>query len=327
MVSKRTVLLVGCGSIGQRHARLLGEREDISLWICDPVEENLVTPQNETRVDRVFADYRMGLQEQPDMVWVCTPNRLHAPVAIDALNAGADVFCEKPLADTVEAAQAIVDTVEQSGKTCMLGYSLRWNPGYQFMAQAIQSGQIGAPVAGRVRLHGYESLLCARTNYRQSERGALLLDYSHEIDALRWFLGEIVEARAFAATLGSREKSITPNIVAGILRFAGGQVATLQIDYVQLPGAREIDIFADKGMLHYNTGDGFVRCYTGGDGDYHDVPGALPRDDYYRNEIQSFLDAVDGKCAPVVTAQDGLQVMKAVFELVTSYEGSLPPAM
>ena len=325
MTSKRTVLVVGCGSIGQRHARLLDEREDLSLWICDPVEENLAATQAETSPVKIFTDYQAGLQERPDVVWVCTPNRLHAPVAIDALHAGADVFCEKPLADTVEAAQAIADAVEETGKTFMLGYSLRWNPGYQFMDTAIQSGKIGAPIGGRVRLHGYQSLLCARTGYRQSERAALLLDYSHEIDALRWFLGEIVDAKAFATTLGNREKIIDPNVVAGILRFAGGQVATLQIDYVQRPDAREIDIFADDGMLHYNTGDGFVRCYTGQEGEFEDVNGTLPhRDDYYRAEIQSFLDAVDGKRPPVVTVQDGLQVMKAVFALVGSYEESQP---
>jgi len=324
MASKRTVLVVGCGSIGQRHARLIGEREDLSLWICDTVEENLVATQEATRVEKVFTDYEVGLGEKPDMVWVCTPNRMHAPVAIDALHAGADVFCEKPLADTVEAAQAIADAVEQTGKTFMLGYSLRWNPGYQFIGSAIQSGKIGTPIGGRVRLHGYHSLECARTNYRASERAALLLDYSHEIDALRWFLGDVVEAQAFATTMGNREKIIEPNIVAGILRFAGGQVATLQIDYVQRPDAREIDIFADDGMLHYNTNDGFVRCYTGQTGDFEDVPGSLPRDDYYRNEIQSFFDAVDGTGPAVVTVQDGLEVVKTVFALVESYEKSMP---
>ena len=120
--------------------------------------------------------------------------------------------------------------------------------------------------------------------------------------------------------MGHREKKISPNIVAGILRFQDGQVATLQIDYVQRPDVREIDIFADDGMLHYNTGDGYVRCYTGQEGQYEDIPGSLPRDDYYRAEIQSFLDAVDGKCPPVVTAQDGLEVLKVVYALVSSYE-------
>lgn len=320
MTAKRTVLVVGCGSIGQRHARLLGEREDLALWVCDPLEDNLEAAQEEAQVEKAFTDYRVGLKENPDMVWVCTPNRLHAPVAIDALHAGADVFCEKPLADTVDAGQAIVDAVVQTGRAFMLGYSLRWNPGYQFIDRAIREGKVGTVVGGRVRLHGYQSLLFARTNYRQDERAALLLDYSHEIDALRWFLGDVVEVKAFATTMGHREKKISPNIVAGILRFQDGQVATLQIDYVQRPDVREIDIFADDGMLHYNTGDGYVRCYTGQEGQYEDIPGSLPRDDYYRAEIQSFLDAVDGKCPPVVTAQDGLEVLKVVYALVSSYE-------
>lgn len=323
MTSKRTALIIGCGSIGQRHARLLGERDDIDVWACDPVPKNLEEVQEKASISKSFSDHKAALREGPDLAWICTPNSLHAPISIDALEAGTHVLCEKPLADTVEAGQAIVDAVEATGRTLMVGYTMRWWPAFQFIHQAIQQGKIGTAIGARTRLHGYRSLEWARSDYRSRERAAILLDYSHEIDYLRWFLGDIVEAKAFATTMGNRERIVSPNIVVAILQFEGGQVATLHFDYVQRPDTREVDIFADDGMLHYNTSDDYLKFYVGQEGACQEIPGKLADyDDPYRDEIHAFLDAVDGKCKPEVSAHDGLEVLKIVFGLADSYEAA-----
>ena len=89
---EKTVLIVGCGSIGGRHARLLAEREDIVLWSCDVNESHLDQVSSCTKIEKQYSDYRVALKEKPDMVWVCTPEESHAAVSIDALRAGADVF-------------------------------------------------------------------------------------------------------------------------------------------------------------------------------------------------------------------------------------------
>ena len=107
--AKKTVLIAGCGSIGHRHARLLSERPDVVLWGCDPNPEMLEDIASQAAIERQFSDHRAALAKGPDMVWVCTPEETHAPIAIDALRAGADVFCEKPLADSVESGRAIIE--------------------------------------------------------------------------------------------------------------------------------------------------------------------------------------------------------------------------
>lgn len=322
MTSKRVALIVGCGSIGQRHARLLSERGDLEVWACDPIEKNLQEAQQKATISRTFADYESALREKPDFVWVCTPNRLHAPVAIAALEAGAHVFCEKPLADAVEAGQAICNAVQATGKTLMVGYTMRWMPGLQFIARTIREGRIGHVIGGRVRVHGARSLEVARSDYRRYERAALVLDYSHEIDYLRWFLGDVTEAKALSATLGNPAQVISPNVVSAVLRFAQGSLVSLHYDYIVRPGAREIEIFADNGMIRYNTNDEHLQLYVGQEGNGEKVyVKPADYDDPYRAEIQSFLDAAAGRCAPVVSAWDGLEVLKVVFAIVDSYEG------
>jgi UDP-N-acetylglucosamine 3-dehydrogenase len=321
--TKRTALVVGCGSIGQRHARLISEHADIEVWACDPVESNLREVAAKARIARTFVDHKAALGERPDLVWVCTPNRLHAPVAVDALDAGADVLCEKPLSDTIEAAQTIVDAVEATGRTLLVGYTMRWFPGFQFIDRVVEEGQLGTIFGARVRLHGYRSLEVARTDYRRYEKAALLLDYSHEIDYLRRFLGDVAEAKAFSATMGHRQHIISPNVVTAILRFANGPLATLHFDYIQKPGARELDIFADGGMIHYDTNDDYLSFYQGLEGHCeHVAVKPADYDDPYRAEIQAFLDAVDGKSPTQVSAKDGLAVLKAVYAIVDSYESA-----
>ena len=323
MSAKRTALVVGCGSIGQRHARLAGEHGDIEVWACDPVEKNLVEVRQKAPIARSFTDYKVALQARPDLVWVCTPNRLHAPVAVDALHAGAHVLCEKPLADTVEAGQAIVDAVVATGRTLLLGHTLRWFPGFQFIRRAIEEGQLGTVVGGRASVQGYHSLEMARTDYRRYEKAALLLDYAHELDYMRWFLGEVVDVKAVATTMGHVDHIMTPNVIDAALRFAGGQVGAVHYDYVVMPGVREIEIFGDNGKIYYETSQPTLDVYRGREGQCEKVPvQSADYDDPYRAEIQAFLDAVDGKCPPVVTAQDGLETLKVIYRIVDSYEAA-----
>ena len=332
MTSRRKALVVGCGLIGQIHARLLGERSDVEVWACDPVEDNLREVQENAAIGKTFSDYDIALQERPDLVWVCTPNRFHAPIAIAAMEVGADVLCEKPLADTLEAGQAIANAVETTGRTLMVGYTLRWYPGFQFNHQAIDEGRFGTVVGGCTRLHGGNALRCSRSDYRRHEKAALLLDFSHEIDYMRWFFGDVVEVKAIAATIGHCEPMISPNIVEAILRFADGRIASVHLDYVQPPGNyREVEIFADGGMIRYNTNEDHLSFYVGkmskidlfaGQGKDWAKVYARPADvnDPLRAEIQTFLDAVDGKCPPPVSVYDGLAVLKILFTIIASYE-------
>jgi predicted dehydrogenase len=255
-------------------------------------------------------------------VWVCTPNRLHAPVAVDALRAGAHVLCEKPLADTVEAGQAIVDAVVATGQAFLLGHTLRWFPGLKFIKQAIQEGKLGVVVAARASVQGYRSLEVARTDYRRYEKAALLLDYAHETDYLRWYLGEVTQVKAVAATLGRRQHVISPNVIDVALQFAGGPIAAAHYDYVVKPGKREIEVFGDGGRIYYDTGMDTLDFCQGDEGQCEKVHvKPADYDNPYRDEIQNFLDAVDGKDAPVVTAQDGLETLKVIYRIVESYEG------
>jgi len=126
-----TILIVGLGSIGQRHARLLSERADVKLLLCDLSKKNqqdlIASVKNKHAV--FFDDYDKALLENPDIVFVCTHNDLHVPMGIKAVEIGADIFIEKPISDSLESANSLLECTKKAGCLCHVGYMLRFDDG------------------------------------------------------------------------------------------------------------------------------------------------------------------------------------------------------
>ncbi len=320
MKDKKTVLIVGCGSIGHRHGRLLSERPDVVLWVCDSNKDMLDDICSCAKIERRFSDYATALKEGPDMVWVCTPEESHAAIAIDALHAGADVFCEKPLADSIESGKTIVDAVEQTGRTFTVGYVLRCESGINMIKKFVDEKKVGDVVSARVCIGDYETLVAyCKTDYPLQGEGKLVMDYTHEIDYLRWFFGDPVEVAAMSARLGDFEKRPDPNVVEAILSFESGAIVGLHLDYVQYPGRRSMEIFGDKGRISYDVGDNYVQVQMLGESDSEKIELTDERDDWFRLEHKLFFEAAGGAAPPMVSAQNALETMKVGRAIIESY--------
>jgi predicted dehydrogenase len=278
--TNKTVLIAGCGSIGHRHARLLSERPDVVLWGCDLSKEMLESICSKATIERQFSDHRDALKERPDLVWVCTPEEGHAAIAVDALRAGADVFCEKPLADSIESGQAIVDEVRQTGRTLFVGYVLRCESGINLIKKLMDEKRIGTVISAEASVGDYETLVAyCKTDHVLRGKDTLVRDYSHEIDYLRWFFGEPVEVAAMSDCLGDFEKMPDPNIVEAILRFESGALVRLHLDYMQDPGRRSILLVGDRGRISYTVGDQYVQVQMLGEARPEKIPLTDQRDD------------------------------------------------
>lgn len=102
------ILIVGSGAIGEMHAQVIGAAGGHSLAFCDSSRESAQRLANAFGADEIYADYTEAIRKScAQAVIVCTPNFLHAPVTIEALGAGCDVLCEKPMASTLQQAAAM----------------------------------------------------------------------------------------------------------------------------------------------------------------------------------------------------------------------------
>ncbi len=216
------VLVVGCGSIGKRHARLLTEQHGVEVLVCDALEENLKLALEQAPGSRGFTDFDAALAESPDAVYVCTPNHLHRPMAVAALEAGCHVMCEKPVADSIENAEAIAAAAAASDRMLTVGYSLRSHAGMRRLRELVAEGICGTIVGGRAMVGTYFTLMCATTPYRMTEPNALIIDYTHLLDYLGMLIGPIVRVSAESVTMGDLDMLPTPNVFSILLTHESG---------------------------------------------------------------------------------------------------------
>lgn len=153
-MSKRLRIgFIGAGAIAGTQLRMLGKRDDVDVVaVADPQAASLAALADRHDVPGRYADYKTMLRNETlDAVSVCTPNHLHAAPTIAALKAGADVLCEKPMARTTAEAKRMAATAQALGRKLMIAFQYRFNPRTQFLRRAVDDGQFGRILYGKVR--------------------------------------------------------------------------------------------------------------------------------------------------------------------------------
>lgn len=151
-MSRKRVLVVGLGNMGMSHALAYTRIPDYEVvGVCTRRIADKELPEA-LRGAKRFSDYEEALAElKPDVVSVNTLPDTHAPFAIKAMEAGAHVFVEKPLAETVESAQEVVDTAKRTGRKLVIGYILRQHPSWIKFIEIAR--QLGTPLVFRMNLN------------------------------------------------------------------------------------------------------------------------------------------------------------------------------
>ncbi|MBK8249821.1 MAG: Gfo/Idh/MocA family oxidoreductase [Gemmatimonadetes bacterium] len=307
----RRVVVVGAGSIGQRHLRNLAELgiEAAALRTYRGTTGPLVGVPSLTTWDAVdvFA---------PDAIIIANPTALHSEVAVRAASAGYHLLVEKPLAHDVAAAVAACRAAAHAGVVALVGYHFRHHPSLQVMRDWIRQGAIGTPVHAQVTwgeyLPGWHPGEDHLTGYsaRRALGGGAVLTLSHPIDYLRWLLGEVTEVSAMVSQ--STPYTLDVEDVAHLtLRFASGVLAAVTLDYAQRPAEHTLRIVGLDGTLTWDARTGVARR-TGPDGEVLEagVAPGFQRNDLFRAELRHFAECVAGEATPACTMDDGLAAVR-----------------
>ena len=148
MGKKFRVGIIGCGGIANgKHMPALKNTGRVDMVaFCDIIEERAVKAAQEygTPDAKVYTDYKELLKDDSiEIVHVCTPNRSHSFITIDALEAGKHVMCEKPMAKTYEEAKAMVEAAKRTGKKLTIGYQNRQKPQSLYVKECCDNGELG----------------------------------------------------------------------------------------------------------------------------------------------------------------------------------------
>jgi predicted dehydrogenase len=316
----RRIVVVGCGSIGRRHARILKNRTDIALELCEPDAVNLARALDEVGAVPTHTNFHEMLTTHPDMVIIATPHSLHAEQSIAALSANIHVLCEKPMSDTLENAQRMLDVVKQSDSVFSVGFTLHFYPAMKAIKDLIASGELGTILHAHWHIGTYITLMNSVSRYQATTEGALLLDYVHQPDLLYWWFGKQPTAVfAVGRQGGDQELQSNPNVLIMTIEYDDHLLATIHLNYTQNPQRAYCEIIGDKKSLLYDmmTGDIHLSDYASGAVNVQDF--AVNRDDLFVAEHQAFIDAVDGKRLPESPADEAIVSMKIIEAAMASW--------
>lgn len=329
------VAVIGCGSIARhRHLMEYAQHPEAKIVaVCDIVEERA----NETaeQYDAVpYVDYKQLLEkETPDLVSVCLPNYLHAPVSIDALNAGAHVLCEKPMAISLEEADQMIQAAKENGKKLMIGHNQRFVSSHQKARTLIEQGDIGRVYSFRTAFgHGGPegwSIDGKDSWFFQKEKafiGAMGDLGVHKADLIRYLLGQEIEDVAAFIESSAKENSTVDDNAAFILRTEQGVIGTLAASWAY--NAEEDNstvIYGEKGTIRLEDDPnyGLIVNYTNGENVFYELGQIQSNESGGQTNthvIENFIDAVINDKDPLVNGDEGKKSLAVIIAALKSNE-------
>jgi len=321
MALKRRIAIVGVGSIGRRHARLLSQRDDVTVEIIEPCEENLIRVRHELGQLTEHRNFEDMLKSSPDVVWITSPTHLHAEQAIAALEAGCHVFCEKPMSHNMTEGKEMTRVAERTGRILNIGFNLHFHPGLTRLKKMIDDDELGTIVHIHARVGTYITLVNTLSRHQANHEGSLMLDYAHQPDLFYWFLNEIPShVSCFGLRGGELEVSSNPNVATLTLLFRQPLLATIHLNYVQSPERHEYEIVGDHGFAILDANEGTLTIGRHSTGQKITEYFECDRDDTYRAEHEAYLLTIDGKRNAETPPEVGLVSMAVCDAAIESWK-------
>ncbi len=306
--------------------------------ICDPVPSALDAAGEQFGIADRYLDYREVLaRDDIDLITIATPNSLHEPIAIAALETGKHVLCEKPLALSLAGAQRMAEAAERAGRITAVNHRYRWVPSARYLKELVETDEAGE--IRQIFMNYFNALVqdpATPLQWRQTraEGGGVLADIgSHLIDLSLWLLGPITRIRCELRTF-TPERPVAGGGMAVVdvddaamcqLEFASGAVGVMNASGVCLGRGnhQRVEVYGTKGSILYEIdapadlgGDRLHVCFGAAQHRTAGMAPALTLPRHQATPLDPFLDffrAVrDGRPA-AVTFADAVRV-QAVLE-------------
>ena len=311
--------IVGCGTWGVKHARVYRSCPNARLVaVCDLDADRARAAAETYGAARWTTDYEeLMVDPEVEAVSVVVPDFAHRGPVVAAANAGKHILLEKPLATTLEDARAMVEAVEQAGVKLMVDFHCRWSPPFYAARQALRSGQLGEPVAARLKIHDTIYVPTKMLSWAARSSPIWFLG-SHGADLLRWLVDDEVRTVYCVARSGvlNRLGVATPDVFMTTLTFRNGFVATMETGWI-LPESEpaivdfRFDMTCGAGAVRVNFNHNRMLEVT--TRDRVECPNMIADVEVFGKEygltlesIRHFVACVAEDRAPLVTARDGL---------------------
>lgn len=290
--------------------------------IADPAASSLADVRKNWSFAHEYADYHeMFHREKLDIVSICTPNKFHADAAIAAMESGADLILEKPVAMSIEEAEKIRAVQKRTGRRIAVGFPHRCNNMVRDAHEAVAGGMIGELYMIYIRFAHtgpFPGWAVSDWFYNPAMAGGGAgLDMGiHAIDLVHYFAGPITEVTAFAGTL--RKKIEVDDNMVSLCRIGNRCMAILEAGWTSCSGFEGFELRGDKGSIfvNYSTGEAIARtgvCKPDGSTRMEQTVISKRGKSSWAYEMAEILSAfADGTAFPA-TLDDGISALRVAL--------------
>jgi inositol 2-dehydrogenase len=324
--------VLGVGEMGKRHAenlrRLVPEAQLVAVADADAARASKVAAELE--LEHSYSSLEAMLErEDIHCVLIATPDKFHAHAIRTAAAARKDIFCEKPLALTLEDAHAALKAVSDAGVRLQIGFMRRYDPAYAAAKKQVEAGEIGEPVI--FKSIGRDKDAPPLPYYQAKLNGMLFFNSTiHDFDLARWLMNdEVAEVHCYTTASIRPEIERYGDVVASVvnLRYHRGAIGNVE-SYVQCLYGYDVrtEIIGSKGSILVGSLRQTPATFLKPQGSSYDLADHfLSRfADAYLAEVRDFVHTILSDRPPRVTGEDGLRAVRIAAAAQKSYLHSCP---
>lgn len=323
-----SVLVLGCGSIGERHLRCFQKTGRATVAACDTNPALLARMGSEHGAE-VFDSPEAAHSRAWDAVVVCVPAHLHVPLALEAISRGSCVFIEKPLAvNPDDGVDALAERARESGRYHAVAYVYHAMPWVRAARDFIQSGGIGRPL--------HLSVVCGqhfptfRPAYREiyytrheTGGGAIQDALTHVVNAVEWIVGPVT--RVFCDASHQMLEGVAVEDTVNLAARHGEVLASYALNQFQAPNEAVFQIHGEDGSVRIESHRQIWSVMRRGETAWTDhTSPPLERDDLFIAQAHAFLDGMEGRAGVLSTIEEAAQTLRVNAAALRSVRSGLP---
>lgn len=324
--------IIGAGRIGRVHSESISKYvkgAEIKAISDVKITEELTAWAKSMGIPEVYDDYKKILQDSEiDAVLVCSSTNTHAPISIEAAQAGKHVFCEKPVDADPAKIREVLSAVEKAGVKFQVGFNRRFDHNFKAIKDRVAAGDIGEPHVIRVTSRDPEA---PPIEYVKVSGGMFFDMTIHDFDMIRYLSGsEVEDVFAVGTVLVNPEIGKAGDIDTAVitLKLKNGAIGVIDNSRKAAYGYdQRAEVFGSKGAIHITNDTGSTAVFSGENGVVAEKPKYFFLERYmqsFADEISCFVDSVVNDKPTLVNGNDGLQPVLIALAAKKSLEENRP---
>ncbi len=320
----QNLLIIGCGSIGERHLRCFQKTGRAKVIACDNNLECLKKIQNQYQVD-ICENWDAALKNpQISAVVISTPAHLHVPMAIRALEEGKHVLIEKPLSTSLNRVEDLIKLRDQNNLTAVVAYVLHFIPAVQAVKDFLDKGEFGKPF--HIVASGGQHFPFFRPAYRDTyfnnheTGGGVIQDgLTHIVNAVEWMAGP--SHSIYCDASHQVLDGITVEDTANMLGRNGDTLVNYSYNLFQAPAETTITVHAERGSIKAEFKKQRWSILPLKDEDWtHFEAKFEERDSLFISQANAFIDTIEGKKTRMASLEEAIQTQRTILAALKSFK-------